>query len=178
MKNIVVVLCVFLFLSCEKDKLPEATTLGEETIGMLVNGSKWQRKYGIGISPRSKFSYYNECGTLEIDARGRLADLYFTSYINGEGIYFLNKDFFLIDSCMGVSAYQKERYRTKYITNEGAIYYLADSTKSQLEITRFDLHNSIISGLFSITLINDKNEELKITKGRFDATVFMDEPYK
>ncbi|MFD1551195.1 hypothetical protein [Putridiphycobacter roseus] len=45
-----------------------------------------------------------------------------------------------------------------------------DSTKSHfIEITKLDLENKIVSGLFEFTAITeDKSDTIKITNGRFD----------
>ncbi|MCK4664293.1 MAG: hypothetical protein KAT68_15600 [Bacteroidales bacterium] len=173
MKRNFLIFIIIILIGCGKDELPKKTQEGENTFGMLVDGIEWiPDNPGIFSHGNSKpFSvYYTDYSTLEISAEGK-GYIYLTTEIKDTGNYFLNTLFFKIipDSLQNNDSIFFE-YQTRFIkgSNEYDPYFLKDSLNSNINITKFDTVNQIVSGTFNITLFNKTNEKLEITEGRFD----------
>jgi len=158
--------------SCSNDddnnssqSLPPETQTGANTVGCLVNGKVFlPHKEGINAPVNCFYQFVDD-------------EFYFTmafSDLRNGGIETVN---------IFTTATELEQDQT-YILNQGytpilgggAEYYLKLSNKfstnttqtGELTITRNDLSNSIISGIFWFDAINEAGEVVKIREGRFD----------
>ncbi|MGI8584487.1 MAG: hypothetical protein ACR2KX_20040 [Chitinophagaceae bacterium] len=181
MKHILFV-CLFPFVigaSCKKtitppppppvtEGLPPATQEGKNTCGFLVNGKVWLPKGRRGDGSPNLKCWYDPAyrnGTFNIngfrydDKEGTM----FTGFSIGVsnvsriGIYRLNYN----DTAKALfSDY-----------NRNCVYYTEDTIpahNSFLNITKFDLQNGIIAGMFQFTLAKVGCDTISITEGRFD----------
>jgi hypothetical protein len=153
------------------EQLPEATQTGANTFGCLVDGEVFIPKGNIYYQAIEKQRYDENVGSLRFLARN------VKDFGNGIGIYIYIKN----------SAYSTGIYTDIAYTSNNSSYpgleivdksgdittverCFIDSTKSHfIEITKLDLENKIVSGLFEFTVVNeDKTDTIKITDGRFD----------
>ncbi|NOU17433.1 MAG: hypothetical protein HOO91_07740 [Bacteroidales bacterium] len=171
-------LAVFFFLvlfGCEKDDvLPDISSDGRDTFGMLVDGKVWQPYVPGLFSPPGHYpdiSYYKKDSTLEISGSSD-GMIYFTvTNINGTGEYVINRIFKTHIINPNINDSLNCFLRTRFVRKSDCFnsFQLIDSLKSEITITRFDTISFIVSGTFSMTLYNPDGKELKITKGRFDS---------
>lgn len=157
-------------LKTELEKLPPITQTGAKTFGCLVNGVAYIPDNGCTIlcPPAFKPKYDNSNGGL----------LTITSILTTNGN---DKSINIgIDSCITIGKYFFETNNInkrlgfnnyKNSTNCITSFNLDFGTliEGYLEITKFDLSNNIISGVFEFTLSKPSCETIKITNGRFDA---------
>jgi hypothetical protein len=152
-----------LFDSANEEKLPPATQEGKNTFGCLVNGKIWLPKGQAG--PTSNLDlHYDEFfgnGALNLSA-------YRIDEDEDEAIGLFS------DSLKSVGSYQLDDYNRQALLFDNAKTFCAyyndpDVYRSgHLVITRFDLPNRIISGVFESTLYKQNCDTVKITEGRFD----------
>jgi hypothetical protein len=171
-------LFVFILLTsaCERTKLPAPTKEGADTFGMLVNGAKWIA-YTPGLFTPGGIGadiYFNKkYSTLEISARNKNADqnIYFSIKINGVGTYNFNKAFREAMNTGNIEDSINCKFKTRFEYSSDCFnsYFLTDSLKSKIIITKMDSTLEIVSGTFFMTLYNSAGTELKITDGRFDS---------
>ena len=180
--NSVLIFSILLSISvgCNKDKpepepkeleLPPATTSGNNTFGCKINGEVYLPKGTWALKGLGSPAYFSDEGGFGFDVRN-FSDFEYTTYMTlhtptgifGVGIYedFAFSDIqrfeFVIDTIV-------DGNETSYIKP-----YETDTTMyRKIEITRFDLSNGIISGLFEFTMVHSETDNrLSITEGRFD----------
>jgi len=153
----------------ELDKLPPVTQTGANTFGCLVNGQAWIPDNGCTLlCPRALKFYYDNSSGGSFSARAELT-------INGRKEY-IN---FAIDSCNKKGEYlfktgmqERSFAYNNYNDNNCPTLFNQDSGVTiggYVNINRFDLSNSIVSGVFEITLTKQGCKTIQITNGRFDA---------
>ncbi len=168
MKNKLKILLIIPFLSmllaasCKKDDLPKATQSGANTMAAKVDGKVWQKK--------ACTSCIGGGSALEINYDDR----------NFFGVSGQNRDqnilvTFVITSLKSTRTYeltsQNLNYAQIYSSNDHKTYYTSTSNTGQVNITKLDLENHIISGTFNFTAEDENNpaNTIKVTDGRFDV---------
>ena len=183
-----------LLFSCKKDGidlhkypgLPDATQSGENTMGCLINGKPWvAQKEGTTIGWHTfpiVDCFYGEY-------RKNISNydsLYFSIYSRmwlgknvSEGRYNIEESLFInLQPINKAGKYffkdlmkNKIEYWQDSINRPIKIFELDPTRNSYIEITKLDTFHNIISGLFDLKLIEieDKNDTVRITNGRFDA---------
>jgi len=159
-----VVFTVFLF-SCKKEPepltLPPATQTGENTFGCKVNGEVFVPNGNVYYKSFSEpvyltedslfgFSCYN---VRDFDCKTNIRVRLFEVFEQGLQSNFDNYQGYF-SGCMGGLS--------------GSFRINQEETNSVI-ISRFDLDERIVSGTFEYNLINDNEETLSITEGRFDV---------
>jgi len=156
----------FAFIASCDDDLPKETQDGRNTFGMLVNGEKWETST-IGSNNLNAF-YYPYSNSLLIKAKhdNRNEDMTIASTdITKIGEYIIR---YKIDDPLDVDSTRlliNGDYRNSFI--------LKDQLASSIVLTKFDTINKIISGTFTLNLINKSEESLVITEGRFDIDLII-----
>ncbi len=176
MKNLLFLLTILLTLSCCKnnddnptdpiDQLPPATQTGEQTFGCLINGEAFlPDNFGSG-RPNAFYQFSGGKYTLGLSAsKGAGRDLEYI-IIGGIDIEPIQETSYqLLTQTSG-------NFYALYNIGGGDITPLTVTTSNDLPgiitITNFDPENFIISGTFEFTVLDDDNNEIKITDGRFD----------
>ena len=166
MKIIAVLLLIVLVTSCNKEELPEITDNGSNTFGMLVNGEIWLPYSPINILKPLPYgvTYYHssKIHTLRLLAENtnkhEIVNL-IAENVDTVGTYhFSYRDNSIVSDSADSTVF--------VVTNINDKYKLNDSINSVLSITRFD--KWIVSGTFSLEMVDNKGNKLKITQGRFD----------
>jgi hypothetical protein len=173
-------LCLATLTQCSKCKndpapqdpaaqLPPATQTGAGTFGCLINGQAWTPKGNVGSSNFDVvYDPTFRGGDINIGAY-RIADgrqQYFAisaAPVTGTGVYSFARP-------MGVCT---ATYTDTPGASNGCNLITSDQDvayrSGQLEITKFDARNRIVSGTFSFKLLQAGCDTLRITQGRFDA---------
>lgn len=171
-KTILTLTLAFCFISCEKrnatpaeEQLPEATMEGKNTFGAYVNGKLWLPKGTTNYFPSNLNVRYNPesmDGLLDIVVfrEGEKKEyLYlFTEGINQEGAYDLSSPE------QGTGSFESG---TCYYDRNDDVY-----REGKLEITKLDMKNGIIAGIFEFTLAKPGCDTIRVTEGRFDKKLF------
>jgi hypothetical protein len=175
MKYIITAISLFILCgsSCKKnkgtieDQLPAATQTGANTFGCLVNGKVYIPKgySGTGTpNPKKIFDVgLNGLPYLQIDARQYDRN-------NQNGSFIIN-----IDSLTGPNIYQIYTNKKQIgfgsqlipscgILPDDDIHYKSGT----IQITKYDLTNGIISGIFNFKIKPSNCDTLFVTEGRFD----------
>jgi hypothetical protein len=163
------------FVACKKhkhqtpvDQLPPATETGANTFGFLLNGQPWTPKGWNGstsnLSVSVDDSYKN--GTFNITAYKISGDS------DKEYLALGLADSLNFQSIPATLQLRKPLFGLVY-TNGSCIYDGFFDTltyaSGQLNISKFDKNNRIISGTFFATLFKPNcGDTIKITEGRFD----------
>lgn len=172
MKTKTKILLIFLLLlvGCKKDNsLPNPTQLGLNTLEMWVDGNSW---WAVTIpfafdGPPSLVVYYSP--------KAQFLIIHAINYYKKDKLYFYaekikSEGYFSFSRKNNHSElYRFDNDSTCFISNN-KLYTLCDSINSSLNITRLDTLRNIVSGLFSMTLLNNKGTYVTISEGRFDAT--------
>ena len=167
-KLILIILIGFCFLSCQKEKLTKETQTGANTLSCKINGKIYTAKTDL-FSPKFTGGFHtnNLIGSGELslfasigsyDSSSQQFDLRMKfPKINHLGIYSLDQSNFF------------EISKLPY-TIDGKPYTTIVSNNGTLNITFIDYSKRIISGTFSFTAINtkDNSDKLVISEGRFD----------
>ena len=176
MKNLLFLFTILLTLCCCKndddnptdpiDQLPPATQTGEQTFGCLINGEAFlPDTFGSG-RPNAFYQFSGGKYTLGLSAsKGAGRDLEYI-IIGGIDIEPIQETSYqLLTQTSG-------NFYALYNIGGGDITPLTVTTSNDLPgiitITNFDPENFIISGTFEFTVLDDDNNEIKITDGRFD----------
>jgi len=172
------ILCLLVLntTSCRRDSyeesLPLVTQTGKNTFGCLVNGLVWRNK-GPAPFPSPNLYFSRSLISQIIAIRSEDDNIYQVISISTK-----------IPISVGKYSLNGLNYQAKFINNITSCYYQADSISAsgELEITKFDTLNNIISGLFnfkatkfnSINIVSKGNcdSTLSITEGRFDIHTF------
>jgi hypothetical protein len=186
---------VLLLFSCKKEEainlhkyagLPDATQSGENTMGCLMNGIPWvanienpdifsglnrlEANYGENRKNQNDYDRYN----LDITCKKRAEKD--KTFVNGYRI--LEQFYIRLKPIKSIGIYRIDKYESNYIEymksneNEPWKQYVLDTLAPiVIDITKFDTIQNIVTGLFDFRLkrISDKNDTLRISKGRFDA---------
>jgi hypothetical protein len=159
--------------SCKKtntpepeDQLPPATQIGANTFGCLVNGKVYVPKGSDGTTKpnlRKIYETFNNKPQLSVMTYQVVSNLF-----NGEMG-------FGIDSLISIGNYASSNTKNKtgyggpFFNNCGISGF--DTTTYRYgtySITKLDLTNGIISGIFNCTIKPNNCDTIKITEGRFD----------
>ena len=176
MKNLLVfttLLIIFFFSSCSKDddkpqnpidQLPPATQTGAGTFGCLIDDKAFvPPKFGSN-APNAFYQFVGGAYTLSI----------YGSTGGGSNLKTINIGCIDMPLIQEIIYPLKERinanYFGAYIIGGGITYSGASTTAKPgtLRITHFDPVNFIISGTFEFTILDDNDNEINITDGRFD----------
>lgn len=168
----IIIISTTLGCSCKKnklselDKLPPATQTGAKTFGCLVNGKAWIPGKDDWSSPGPlKFYYYTDNGgQFAINSELQINSIRENIIIGLDSINFKKEFFFKKGSNSVRLSYQK--------TPGCDLSSLIDSTVQTIgsvTLTKVDLNNGIISGVFEFSFSKHGCESIKITNGRFDA---------
>ncbi len=143
------------------DCLPPATQTGEDTFGCLVNGEPFLDNSG----------FFN-CFYQLVDG-----EYYFGITAQDSGNEYIQIDIGSLNSSIEIETELELNER-----EDGNFYALLSfdcicpqgmtnsNTPGTLEITKLDLTNNIVSGIFNFTVTNpDTGETYEITEGRFDS---------
>jgi len=154
----------------EPPQLPAATTAGKQTFGCKLNGEIFVPNGNFNYPGLPTAAYYTSNGLFGFHSKN-LKDfdnnlriyMYIKNGLYQEGSYLLDNSIanFVIE-----------------INGDQFLGYKLDTTKSrQIQITRFDLDNTIISGEFEFTCVNDALQDtIKVTEGRFDLNDIIIQP--
>ncbi len=171
---------LMLMIGCKKKSLPEPTTLGKGTFGMLLNDTIWEPFYPSPFSPGSRrpdVYFYKDLSLLEIIANNLTANQYFKMSIENvveKGDYQIS-----ISSPMAKARYPDSllvnyyycadttRFEIDYDCRSS--YKLLDATKSKINLSYFDTIQKIVSGTFELELTNPNGDIITITSGVFDS---------
>lgn len=158
--SLVCIFCIVSFQSCQD--LPEKTQTGEGLIGMRVNGDEW---VAGGINTRVEASYLSFAKGIQIQASitrkntQQQLNIVVPNVIS-PGSYKMDNFPFLKSSNDSTRFWYDDNYYDAFKLKSGDI--------NSIQITKFDTVKNIISGTFTVNLVNRNNETLKITEGRFD----------
>lgn len=165
-----------LSFSCKKEisALPPATQTGANTFGCKVDGQLWGPS-GFGIAGAAKLeANYYDGRTIIINARNLSSsptesefEIHLMNVVT-PGTYFLNTTTQKYPNHTGNYAYYVVR---KYIPlNE---WITTSQYTGQVEITKTDTVNRIVSGIFQFQAINLYNspQPVNVTEGRFDIKI-------
>ena len=173
MKKSLLVLPVWVLLGCHRndpspaEQLPPATQTGANTFGCLLNGQPWTPSGNDGRA-NYRITYDPEFvgGSLTIRVYRYIGDTHKSQdfIIGGDNINRLAT--YSFNSPSPYTAYffdtSKNSPCDSYYNNPGT------TTKGQLNITRLDLTQGIISGTFAFTLYQPGCDSVRVTQGRFD----------
>ncbi|UKN00235.1 DUF6252 family protein [Paracrocinitomix mangrovi] len=159
-------------IACKKDKqttevvkqLPEATQIGANTFGCKINGEVFLPKGNIYYWGIDYPKYYTSSGRLWIRIRN-ISDYENWIYMHihvSEGIFNTGSHNLSLDDSY---APYKE-----LIEDAPDYEYIIDTTSNyQVNITRIDTEENIVSGQFEFTcLYPPTSDTIKVTEGRFD----------
>lgn len=175
MKNYIFLFLTLLLLCCCNndddggstnpiDQLPPATQTGEQTFGCLIDGEPFVPPSFGSNAPNAFYQFVGGAYTLSIYGS-------INGGLNMQSINIGGLDTPLInESVYSLIEEESGNYFAQY--NIGGGITFSSSTNSQnpgiLTITNFDSDNFIISGTFEFTVLDDDNNEINITNGRFD----------
>lgn len=159
--------------SCKKDpppepepELPPLTTTGEGTFGCYLNGEPWVAEWFLQAPgmPQYLEATYNEW----------THNFSVAAIIPSDSIVIDKLLVFSIASPFKGGEYQFPKYRSQYEHRAlcGFLPFTTDSlSKSNCQITKFDIRERIASGTFKTTLIQEDcpQDTIVIEEGRFDV---------
>lgn len=172
-KTVLITIVLLQLLACQKEpSLPLETQSGENTFGMLLDGELWlPNRVPYSAFRDVSAAYFPSCDVLGISARNFEERLFFSTKIEGEGVYLLSSTFPVID-CYGDSTKNEgdlQGLLKTQFSETNTYYFLLDSLKSNLTITKFDTLRKIVAGRFEMKLYDSNHSELNITEGVFDV---------
>jgi uncharacterized protein DUF6252 len=175
--GILIFIVTLLSISCKKDitSLPPATQTGANTFGCKIDGELWGPT-GFGIAstaPILEANYYDG-RTIIINARNLSTsptesefEIHLMNVVT-PGVYLLNTNTQKYPYHTGNYAYYVVR---KYIPlNE---WMTTSQYSGQVEITKTDTINRIVSGTFQFQALNlyYSPQPVNVTEGRFDIKI-------
>lgn len=146
----------------KEEQLPPVTTTGAGTFGCKVNGKVWVAK-NKGSFPYV-YSSVNRADSWFVNVSGNLI-------INPIQFETINLTFFHLNkSNYDLKLRKDENPGGTYIDVNANKFWHTDSiTGGEIQISRFDTINQIISGTFYFDCVNkETHDTLHITEGRFD----------
>lgn len=175
--GILILLISILSFSCKKlvSELPPPTQTGANTFGCKVDGQMWMPSgFGIAITAPILEARYSTGRTIFINARNFSSaptesefEIHLMNVVT-PGVYLLNTDTENYPDETGNYAYYVVRKITPH--NE---WMTTSQYTGQVEITKTDTINRIVSGTFQFQAINLYNSPhpVNMTEGRFDIKI-------
>ncbi|WP_017256997.1 DUF6252 family protein [Pedobacter arcticus] len=151
---------ILLTVSCKKDDLPKATQEGKNIMAAKVNGKTWVKtacwsciEGGSGLRANYANNILNIVAQQEKDSAKSSIEFLFS--VDSPGRY------------LSTSGFNEINYLSK-----AGYYETTANTIGEINITKIDKTNKIISGTFSFTAENkdNPNDIITVTDGRFDVT--------
>ena len=175
MRNqILTILCILLLLGgCKKKKegieaLPEATQIGKNTFGCLVNGEVYVPKSSGFESPDgTSYQFSNGKFFFVLSNKRAVGNVKESFLIRSNDIELEEKTYILMQYNYDRSFSVKYSFSTG---NESDDYETSPSLKGELRITKLDQVKRIIAGTFSFDAENKNGQKVEIREGRFDST--------
>lgn len=145
------------------DELPAATQTGAQTLGCLINGEPFIPSNFGNSAPNAFYQFVDGAYTLGISGSSGGGMNFQAINIGGidlPEIISSNESYILLE-------FESGNYFAEY-TGFSAPSQASSTTQNPgvLTITRFD--DSIISGTFAFTVLDNDGNEITITDGRFD----------
>lgn len=153
--------CMMGCLTKVEPTLPEATQVGKNTLGCLIDNQLWLPKKATSIigSPPVVYALYSR-STNELKIGGRRFGSGGSEFTLKAIAYGQGKATLLVDNI------NPENETYYYDDNES---YIPLTTTSSLTITKLDTINRIVSGSFTLEVIGQRTKkQVNITKGIFD----------
>ena len=147
---------------CDDDDLPEPTQEGADMLAAKIDGDNWEADALPTDIKAVEGSYTTSSNTLIITGRrvdqnnNQILEIALRE-IQGEGDY-------TIDLKAPSEAYYEDR-------KEETRYNTTTQHGGDLELTYFNTELGIAAGTFSFQALNEDNEEIEITEGRFDINI-------
>lgn len=175
--GLLILMISILSFSCKKEisELPPATQTGANTFGCRVNNQLWGPSgFGIAITAPILEARYFDGRTIIINARNFSSsptesefEIHLMNVVT-PGVYLLNTTSQKYPYQAGNYAYYVVRKLiplNEWMTNS--------QYTGQVEITRTDTVNRIVSGTFQFQAINLNNspQPINVTEGRFDVKI-------
>jgi len=168
---------LLLLVSCKKeiDKLPPITQSGANTFGCLLNANAWVPGGSVDLFsntyPTSGGFFGDSINTISIYVsayNGRDEIHIYLKHPAEVKTYFLNKNTLTYPYAVYPEASYGEYRKTDQFGNEEL--YTTDSIHTGIvTVTRSDITNSIVSGIFQMQLYQQSTgKTINITDGRFD----------
>ena len=177
MKNLLFIAVLFIgFSSCKKEieTLPDTTETGANTFGAKINGENWG-PLGFGIVPTAPTleARFAVDSSIFINARNfsrspveTEMEIYLKN-ISGPGIYNLNQNTAVAPGHSASYAYYIKRNLN--VIDE---WITSSTSTGQVQLTKIDWANKIISGSFSFTAAAKYGRApITATEGRFDIKI-------
>src|SRR5690606_20135247 len=147
------------------DKLPPATQTGEQTFGCLIDGEAFiPDSFGSG-RPNAFYQFIDGAYTLGISSSSGGGPTMKSISIGAIDIPGVSESTFSLES------QEIGNFHGRYSIGGGIELraFTDNENPGTLTITNFDEENFIISGTFEFTVLDNDNNEIKITEGRFDV---------
>ena len=176
-KLIPFLLLAFIMLTancCEKEdeqELPEITQTGEDTFGCLVDGEVWLPKAMLIYTPKHSV-------ILERVDDVRIWDIVANRTTSSGFNFRIPEDFFEEgilnipvdkDKDIGIFFDLEANYPSEHFSWD-------QDLSGELNISRYDTINKIISGIFWFDVMSGKGTKIEIREGRFDLTIDQIQP--
>ncbi|ANH59763.1 hypothetical protein [Dokdonia donghaensis] len=146
------------------DELPAATQTGAQTLGCLINGEPFIPSNFGNSAPNAFYQFVDGAYTLSISASSGGGDSFqsiLIGTIDNPQIIDENSSYELISCALPNYCGELTSFPDELIAVNSQ-----NSNPGLLTITRFD--ESIISGTFAFTVLDNDGNEITITDGRFD----------
>ncbi|PZE15582.1 hypothetical protein DNU06_17335 [Putridiphycobacter roseus] len=151
------------------EQLPAATQTGANTFGCLVDGEVYIPKGNFSYKAIDLPSYFAGNGNLGVSVRNvkdfeKWIYIFIKNGVYSKGIY----------TDIAYHSSNSNYPGLEIVDKTGSIttvdkYYIDSTLNHFIEITKLDLENKIVSGLFEFTVVNEeKTDTIKVTNGRFD----------
>ena len=157
MKNLILVLIFAVFTGCD-NFLPLPSKNGKNIFGCKIDGQTLRTTKINLLSDNPLFAKMTDSSFYVTgdDYNDRIAVLINVSRINKKGKFNLD-----------------QHNNAMYIDNNypGKYYSTTQKYTGQVNVTRFDYKNKVISGTFEFEAVNkkDSTDVVKVTRGRFDV---------
>ncbi len=155
-------------MTCQKKDLPEPTQDGRDTFGCKINGKVFVAQRTSMFSGEHILVNYlhtkdDDRYSLIILGVNQKTDNRLKITYKGEGE--------IVPGKYPMVATEEENGFTATYSATGIFYpFGIDVSKTnEIEITKIDIENKVLSGKFSFHLIDDAGKRLAITEGRFDV---------
>ena len=177
MKNLLfIVLTLAILSSCKKEieTLPDTTETGANTFGAKINGENWG-PLGFGIVPTAPTleASFAADSSIFINARNfsrspvETEMQIYLKNVSAPGSYLLNQNTAVAPGHSASYAYYIKRNFS--VTDE---WITSTTATGQVQVTKMDWANKIISGSFSFTAdAKYGSAPISVTEGRFDIKI-------
>jgi hypothetical protein len=172
---------LLLFATCRPDKeeppcpsdLPCATQTGENTMGCYINGKPWEAKVELNVLDPTAHEIeasYDETGY------GTFNNNYckVLGAYHGDSLTFMALHFSPIKNIGIIKLDSLNFYRVLFKSTQH-YYYLDPNSPFEINITKLDTANNILSGTYYFKGITDNlKDTLNFTDGRFDVRYYQE----